>query len=799
MESSLPFLEKSKKSGGKGGGESDSEAGAISCLLILVAAVLWTGHALHHSRLRFLTEGSLALIWGLVAGGGFFFYFEHWRGQHIPQTLVAFNYDIYMELLLPPIIFYAGFSIKKKDFFANFGALTLLGVAGTFLLAALLSLGLSQALHFTGLDQYRPIGNSIALGTVFASTDSVAALQALDASAFPQLFALVFGEAVVNDATAIVLLRAVQHIRTEDELNASVLGSVLLSFFKLALLSLFVGVAIGLASAWILKHSFQKRHSTDHEVSLLAVLGFLSYLFAEYVGLSGVFATFFTGLVMSHYSWYSLSPSSKVSCIYAFRVLAFLAELLMFLSCGLDLWSTELWHKDLLAKKVMFRKMVQLSAWLSLVVPIARFLVAIPLLLIVNLIRRPGNRISWRNGLALGWAGIARGAVTLALAVNHFISSKDGGGGAGPEEMTEARIIAAASMIAIVLSTVVLGGVTPTVFEWLLSSPNPTATTTTAVPVSLEYHPSLGGGGMRSASSSQDPSGNSNHFPALLTGFPRSSADSLKEPLLLSKTMSTTSATESTSAALRINTLPRHVQQQQPLPQRLFVVNQGDEEQQEDEGVPPSSSSPPPPQPLLQQPPSFHARWTYVDRRFLQPLFGGRNSSFNHSMSRDRSTPSSPSSWGANPITHPTGGVGVGTGVSGVAFASTSRPSTQQPQQQPQAQGDASQPQSQSQTHPRPSPFSSLPHRRWGSRRHTTLHPSFKNPPGGVTGVGVGDVGVDVDVEAGGREEDVVMEEDISVLEKLFSQPGEAVCEEEVDKEVEREGLDQQAESYLEH
>lgn len=50
-------------------------------------------------------------------------------------------------------------------------------------------------------------------GTVLSSTDSVAALQALDQDSQPLLFSLVFGEGVVNDATAVVLLRAVQKIR----------------------------------------------------------------------------------------------------------------------------------------------------------------------------------------------------------------------------------------------------------------------------------------------------------------------------------------------------------------------------------------------------------------------------------------------------------------------------------------------------------------------------------------------------------------------------------------------------------
>jgi len=90
------------------GEESGTSAGAFSFLLLLVATVIWVGHLLKNSRLTFITQGSLALVTGLAAGGCLFYYFELVKKTHIPSTLVAFKYEIYMDLLLPPIIFYAG-------------------------------------------------------------------------------------------------------------------------------------------------------------------------------------------------------------------------------------------------------------------------------------------------------------------------------------------------------------------------------------------------------------------------------------------------------------------------------------------------------------------------------------------------------------------------------------------------------------------------------------------------------------------------------------------------------------------
>lgn len=446
--------------------ESESAAGAFSFLLLLVSLVIWAGHIVRQSKVAFLTQGSLSLIAGLIAGGGAYLYFEYVKHSHIPAGLVAFKYDVYMHLLLPPIIFYAGFSIKKKDFFANFVALSVLGIGGTVVSAGWLAAAASWCLRSVKLETHPDtvFGTALALGTIFSSSDSVAALQALNAAHQPQLQALVFGEGIVNDATAIVLLRAVQHVRSEAQLSGEALGSLTLIVILQASCSMALGTAIGLVSAWILKQSFWERHSTDHEVSLLAVLGFLSYLVAERVGLSGVFSAFFCGLTMSHYAWHSLSPSAKVVSVYAFRVLSFLAELVLFMACGLDLWSTSLWHKEIYTKQRLMRQIAMLAAILSVACIVVRFFVSIPLLILVNFGRQSVNRLSGPDIVALTWAGCARGAVTLALAVNHFV----GDYAAGRQASMENQAICVACMVSVIGSTVFLGGLTPYVLKYIL-------------------------------------------------------------------------------------------------------------------------------------------------------------------------------------------------------------------------------------------------------------------------------------------------------------------------------------------
>ncbi len=70
-----------------------------------------------------------------------------------------------------------------------------------------------QKLHaciLAGINVALDLQDCLALGVIFAATDSVAVLQVLKQDRSPLLYSLVFGEGVINDATAVALLRAVQ-------------------------------------------------------------------------------------------------------------------------------------------------------------------------------------------------------------------------------------------------------------------------------------------------------------------------------------------------------------------------------------------------------------------------------------------------------------------------------------------------------------------------------------------------------------------------------------------------------------
>ncbi|KAG6670726.1 hypothetical protein I3843_Q042000 [Carya illinoinensis] len=99
---------------------------SMNLFVALLCACIVIGHLLEENR--WVNESITALVIGvctgvviLLASGG--------RSSH----LLVFSEDLFFIYLLPPIIFNAGFQVKKKQFFVNFTTITLFGAVGTLI------------------------------------------------------------------------------------------------------------------------------------------------------------------------------------------------------------------------------------------------------------------------------------------------------------------------------------------------------------------------------------------------------------------------------------------------------------------------------------------------------------------------------------------------------------------------------------------------------------------------------------------------------------------------------------------
>lgn len=151
-------------------------------------------------------------------------------------TLFSFSPEFFFFVLLPPIIFEAGYSLEKKHFFENIGAITLFAFGGTIISAFVVGwlTYWSSQLGLISVDKDNPM-EALLFGSLISAVDPVATLSIMGSPELQcdnLLYSLVFGESVLNDAVAIVLFKTFHKFYDPEgpDWNRSVIPRALFSF-----------------------------------------------------------------------------------------------------------------------------------------------------------------------------------------------------------------------------------------------------------------------------------------------------------------------------------------------------------------------------------------------------------------------------------------------------------------------------------------------------------------------------------------------------------------------------------------
>ncbi|KAH9652122.1 Sodium/hydrogen exchanger 4 [Citrus sinensis] len=379
---------------------------AILCLCLIV------GHLLEENR--WVNESITAILIGCVSGI-IILSITKWKSSHI----LRFDEELFFIYLLPPIIFNAGFQVKKKQFFHNFLTIMMFGVIGVFISVSIIT---------------------VALGTIFSSTDTVCTLQILNQDETPLLYSLVFGEGVVNDATSVVLFNAVQKIDVR-ELNGKAALRIFRDFLYLFSTSTILGVTAGLLTALVLKTLYFGKHSSVREIALMVLMAYLSYILAEVIYITDHFPLF----VNRH----------------TFAMMSFIAETFIFLYVGMDAFDIEKWRMS----KLSFVTSLGVYSALILMILLGRAAFVFPLSLLSNYMnshRSPS--ISFNHQVVIWWAGLMRGAVSIALAFKQFTYS-------GVTSDPDSATMITATIIIVLFTTLVFGFLTRPLVKYLLPHP----------------------------------------------------------------------------------------------------------------------------------------------------------------------------------------------------------------------------------------------------------------------------------------------------------------------------------------
>ncbi|XP_009393239.2 sodium/hydrogen exchanger 1 [Musa acuminata AAA Group] len=422
---------------------------SINIFVTLICACIVIGHLLEENR--WMNESITSLIIGLCTG---IVLRLATRGNN--SRVMVFSEDLFFIYVLPPIIFNAGFQVKKKQFFRNFITIMLFGAVGTLISFIIISIGAVEIFRKMDIGALE-IGDYLAIGAIFSATDSVCTLQVLNQDETPLLYSLVFGEGVVNDATSVVLFNAIQKFDLVH-MDVTVVLKFVANFFYLFSTSTLLGALGGLLSAYIIKKLYFGRHSTDREVALMILMAYLSYMLAELLDLSGILTVFFCGIVMSHYTWHNVTESSRITTKHAFATLSFIAEVFLFLYVGMDALDIEKWQFVSNSPG----KSVGLSSILLGLVLIGRAAFVFPLSFISNLSKRYQNdKITFKQQVIIWWAGLMRGAVSIALAYNQFTRS-------GHTHQRGNAFMITSTITVVLFSTMVFGLMTKPLIYFLL-------------------------------------------------------------------------------------------------------------------------------------------------------------------------------------------------------------------------------------------------------------------------------------------------------------------------------------------
>jgi monovalent cation/hydrogen antiporter len=319
----------------------------------------------------------------------------------LPRLVLQPN--LILLVLLPPLLFAAAVETPIRELRSTIAPLLRLSLGLVLFTTATVALAAHAAIPGLGW------AGAFTLGAIVAPTDALAATSVFRRLGAPRVIvALVEGESLFNDATALVAYRAAVAAAVG---GAFVLSDAAGSFVVTAVGGIAVGVLVGLASRELLR----RVDDPPVEVVLSLVIPYAAYLPAEELGLSGVLAAVCAGLVVGRRLGTILSPQSRTLWASTWKMLGFVLNGFVFVLIGLEL--------PLVANGVASRPMTEL---LGLIALICGVVIVSRLVWVYVGSLSPGSprralarrdaRVATRLTVVVGWAGL-RGAVSLAAAL----------------------------------------------------------------------------------------------------------------------------------------------------------------------------------------------------------------------------------------------------------------------------------------------------------------------------------------------------------------------------------------------
>lgn len=364
----------------------------ILTILLFILAVSVARIIFEHLHISFIPESGLIIILGCIFGAilEVLDITEH--------EVLQFNEHPFFLVIIPLIIFEAGYHLDSKAFFNNLGIILSLAFIGTFFNTIII--GYLIYFSSTIFTEEIPAIDCLIFGSLISAVDPVAVLAIFESIHVNKTLNIaVFGESVLNDAVSIVLYNVFLSMRTD--IPEAVPALAVVKFIIVAGGGLLVGVGFALLSAFLTKYT---RELFTLEPLIIWICAYLSFVVCEILSLSGIMGILFCGIVQNRYCEANIQHKSHTTLKYMMKMFASTAETLLFIQLG--------------ASTVVEGGHMDWDIWfivitLITIVPI-RFAIVYGITYVVNQYRI--IPMSYKDQFIMAYGGL-RGAIAFALAV----------------------------------------------------------------------------------------------------------------------------------------------------------------------------------------------------------------------------------------------------------------------------------------------------------------------------------------------------------------------------------------------
>eukprot|EP00954_Amorphochlora_amoebiformis_P018032 1323247-Amorphochlora_amoeboformis.AAC.1 len=307
-------------------------------VVIILCTVLAYKFYFHKYKITYVPESVAAMIVGIAVGTCLLLIARY------SSYVLEFKLEGFYYILLPPIIFKAGFGLEKSQFFGNIGSISIFALFGTLISTLIIGFSLFglAKLGIVPLDSNHAL-EALMFGALISSTDPVSTVSIMSSlNTDPMLHALIFGESVLNDAVCITLYKTLEGFHPFFSEKTELvgfefhdLGKCIIIFLGITLVSIMIGVLFALACSMISNKCPRIQNHPEIEIGMTFFSAYGAYCVGEIAEMSGIMALFFCAIVLAHYHSHNLSKSSKTAVEGTVQALGFFAETAVFVVLGI--------------------------------------------------------------------------------------------------------------------------------------------------------------------------------------------------------------------------------------------------------------------------------------------------------------------------------------------------------------------------------------------------------------------------------------------------------------------------------